>query len=218
MIPIDYTSPGVVHKKEFHHVIGLVEFLQQNIAEIEQFTTSEVTSNCSKHLHDIYERLKSGKVSAGRGGVTKAGKCTTLNALLGNSFLSSSIQPQTANKVSIIHNPSTPNGELYAVRNKGDTPQLLAKDREEIYKVLLELNATNKGFSYYQLILHAPLVFLRGIENVQVELFDIPNLGEEGASHVVSQSELAVKDMYSFVLILNVQLLKSAWGWVQIAL
>ena len=76
----------------------------------------------------------------------------------------------------------------------------------------------NKGFSYYQLILHAPLVFLRGIENVQVELFDIPNLGEEGASHVVSQSELAVKDMYSFVLILNVQLLKSAWGWVQIAL
>ena len=36
MTSIDYTSPGVVDKEEFHHVISLVELLQQNITEIEQ--------------------------------------------------------------------------------------------------------------------------------------------------------------------------------------
>ena len=211
MFSLNYTSPGVVDKEEFHHVIGLVELLQQNIAEIEQSFTSEVISNSSERLHDVYERLKSGKVRAAIVGLTKAGKSTTLNALLGNSFLPSSIQPQTANEVSIVHNPSTPNGEIYGVRNRGDPPQLLAKGREEIYETLRELNdgKRNKGFSYYQLILHAPLFFLREVENVQFELSDTPGLGEAGASHVVSQSELAVKDMCAFVLILNVQFLKT---------
>ena len=54
---------------------------------------------------------------------------TTLNALLGNPFLSSSIQPQTFNEVSIVLNPSTLSGaRLCAVKNKGDTSQLLAKE------------------------------------------------------------------------------------------
>ena len=39
--------------------------------------------------------------------------------------------------------------------------------------------------------------------------FDTPGLGEAGASHVVLQSELAIKDMCAFVLILNVQFLKT---------
>ena len=210
MISIDYTSPGVVDKEEFHHVIGLVELLQQNIIEVEQSFTTEVISNNSKRLHDVYERLKSGKVRAGIVGVTKAGISTTLNALLGNSFLPSSIQPQTANEVSIVHNPSTPSGELYAVRNRGDPPQLIAKGREEIYKTLRELNVwkRDKVFSYYRLILHAPLFFLREVENVQLELFDAPGLGEAGASHGL-QSELAVKDMCAFVLIVNVQFLNT---------
>ena len=206
-------SPVVVDKEEFHHVTGLVELVQQNITEIEQFITSEVISNCSKRLDDVYERLKSGKVRAGIVGLTKAGKSTTLNAILGNSFLPSSIQPQTANEVSIIHNPSTPNGELYAVRSRGGTPQLLAKGREEIYETLRELNdrKRSKVTSYSKLILYAPLPFLRlrHIENVQLELSDTPGLGEAGAGHVVSQSELAVKDMCAFVLILNVQFLKT---------
>ena len=198
-------------KEEFHHVTLLIELLQRNVTEITQLFTTEVISNNAKRLHDVYERLKSGKVRAGIVGLTKAGKSTTLNALLGNSFLPSSIQPQTANEVSIIHNPSTPSGELHAVRNIGDPPQLLAKGREEIYETLRELNdgKRNKGFSYYQLILHAPLFFLREVENVQLELFDTPGLGEAGASHVVLQSELAVKDMCAFVMILNVQFLKT---------
>ena len=198
-------------KEEFQHVTGLVGLLQQNIAEIEQFFTSEVISNCLKRLHDVYGRLRSGKVRTGIVGLTKAGKSTTLNALLGNSFLPSSIQPQTANEVSIIHNLSTPNGELYAAKNRGDTPQPLAKGREDIYETLKELNdeKRSKVSSYSKLILHAPLFFLRGVENVQLELSDTPGLGEAGASHVVSQSELAVKDMCAFVLILNVQFLKT---------
>ena len=54
-----------------------------------------------------------------------------------------------------------------------------------------------------------PLSFLREVENVQLELFDTPGLGEAGASQIVSQSELAVKDMCAFVLMLNVQFLKT---------
>ena len=53
------------------------------------------------------------------------------------------------------------------------------------------------------------MFFLREVENVQLELFDTAGLGEAGASHVVSQSELAVKDMCAFVLMLNVQFLKT---------
>ena len=210
MISLDYTSPGVVDKEEFHHVTGLVELVEQNITEIEQFSTSEVISNNSKRLHDVYKRLRSGKVRAGLVGLTKAGKSTILNGLLGNSFLPTSIQPETANEVSIIHNPSTPNGELYAVRNKGDTPQLLAKGREDIYETLRELNdeRKSKAFSYSKLILYAPLLFLREVENVQLEIFDTPGLGKAGASHV-SQNELDVKDMCAFVFIINAQHLKT---------
>ena len=127
-------------KDEFYHVTGLVELVQQNITEVEKFFTSEVSSISSKRLHDVYERLKSGKLRAAIVGVTKAGKSTTLNALLGSSFLPSFIQAQSAYEVSIVHNLSTPNGELYAVKYRGDTPQLLVKGREEIYDTLRELN------------------------------------------------------------------------------
>ena len=61
----------------------------------------------AKHLGRIAARLRSGTLCSGVVGLTKAGKSTTLNALLGDTFLPSSLQPQTAKEVSIFHDTST---------------------------------------------------------------------------------------------------------------
>ena len=198
-------------KQEFHHITGLVGSLQVTTTEIKDYTKAVVIVNCSKRLEQIDARLKSGKIRAGVVGITKAGKSTMLNALLGKSFLPSSVQPQTANEVSIVHDPLTPDGELYAVKKEGDEPEVLAKGRGKIYQKLNELNSVKRAntFSYHKLILHAPLVFLKEVGNIPLEISDTPGLGEAGSRHVIADSEIAVKDMCAFILIINVQYLKT---------
>ena len=60
-------------------------------------------SDITAHLKLITTNLRTGKVRSGVIGLTKAGKSTILNALLGKYFLPSTIQPQT---VRIVHMPS----------------------------------------------------------------------------------------------------------------
>ena len=70
-------------------------------------------SDITAHLQLITANLKIGKVRSGVIGLTKAGKSTILNALLGKYFLPSTIQPQTAKEVRIVHTTSSPQGVRY---------------------------------------------------------------------------------------------------------
>ena len=167
-------------------------------------------SDITAHLKLVTTNLRTGKVRSGVIGLTKVGKSTILNALLGKYFLPSTIQPQTAKEVRIVHTPSSPQGVLYATREKGDMPELIASGREEISEHLSQLNKNARGnnTTYYELILQAPFQFLPA-EKVKLEVSDTPGFFEAAAKNITSESELAVKDMCAFILILNVQLLKT---------
>ena len=176
------------------------------MASLPEIGASDITA----HLKLITTNLRTGKVRSGVIGLTKAGKSTILNALLGKYFLPSTIQPQTAKEVRIVHTPSSPQGVLYAIREKGDMPELIASGREEISEHLSQLNKNVRGnkTTYYELTLQAPFQFLAA-EKVKLEVSDTPGFFEAAPKNITSESELAVKDMCAFILILNVQLLKT---------
>ncbi len=165
-------------------------------------------------LSRIQTRLKHGNVRVGIIGLTKAGKSTFLNALLGGSFLPSSVLPETANETVIIHDMSKPGGELHCtVKGKSS---LLAKGQKEIYRELLELNQKkrNKGETEKKcdkLILYAPLQFLAAtdMQDIQLELSDTPGFGEAGVKNVTDSVNIAVRELCAFIWILNSNNLKS---------
>ena len=177
------------------------------MASLPEIGASDITA----HLQLIRANLRTGKVRSGVIGLTKAGKSTILNALLGKYFLPSTIQPQTAKEVRIVHTTSSPQGVLYAIREKGDMPELVASGGEEISKHLNQLNENARGNKtmYHELTLQAPFLFLDNDEKVKLEVSDTPGFFEAAAMNITSESELAVKDMCAFILILNVQLLKT---------
>ena len=124
------------------------------MASLPEIGASDITA----HLQLITANLRTGKVHSGVIGLTKAGKSTILNALLGKYFLPSTIQPQTAKEVRIVHTASSPQGVLYAIREKGDMPELAASGGEEISKHLTQLNENTRGNKtmYHELTLQAP--------------------------------------------------------------
>ena len=177
------------------------------IASSSNIGATDVTA----HLERITNNLRTGMVRSGIVGLTKSGKSTTLNALLGKSFLPSSIQPQTAKEVKIIHSPATPEGELYAVEKKGDQPVFMVSGKEEINKYLTEVN-TNKRenrSTYDKIVLHAPFLFLHETEQVKLEVSDTPGLFEAAAKGITKESEIALKEMCAFVLVMKLGLLKT---------
>ena len=166
------------------------------------------------NLARIQTRLKHGNVRVGIIGLTKAGKSTFLNALLGGSFLPSSVLPETANETVIIHDMSKPDGELHCT--VGEKSSLLAKGQKKIYQELFELNQKkrNKGETEKKcdkLILYAPLQFLvaTDMQDIQLELSDTPGFGEAGVKNITDSVNIAVRELCAFIWILNSNNLKS---------
>lgn len=177
------------------------------IASLSDVGATDITA----HLELISANLRIGKVRSAIVGLTKAGKTTTLNALLGQTFLPSTIQPQTAKEVKIIHSPTTPEGSLYVVKEKGSKPVSVASKKDEINNFLVQVNSEEREgqSSYNEIILHAPFIFLSESSQVKLELSDTPGLFEATDTNITSDSEHALKEMCAFVLILNLELLKT---------
>ena len=169
----------------------------------------------SRDINRLIDRLVNGTVRIGIVGLTKAGKSTFLNALLGKSFLPSSIQPQTANEVVIVHDMSKPEGELHCHGATKKAPTRLASGQRDIFKRLKELNDKKRDkdkaeaatVKCNKLVLNAPLQFLTEseIKDVKLELSDTPGFGEAGAKNIAKDVNIAVKEMCAFVLIINSQ-------------
>ena len=209
-----HAVPSIIDEEQFKRVFNLITVVRQINAEVSNnsfIIESNVIKNASKRLDSIVSRLRGGKIRAGVVGLTKAGKSTTLNALLGNRYLPGSVQPQTAEEVSIMHTTDT-NGELYGVM--GERQDRLATGCQSIHDKLVEINvAARKDTqnSYRKLILHAPLQFLmtNEVQGVRFELSDTPGLGEAASEHFSLASELAVRDMCAFVMIMKLDFLKT---------
>ena len=172
----------------------------------------------SRDINRLIDRLVNGTVRIGIVGLTKAGKSTFLNALLGKSFLPSSIQPQTANEVVIIHDMSKPEGELHCHSSTGKAPTHLASGQRDIFNRLKELNDKKRdkdkaeAVQCDKLVLNAPLQFLAEseIKDVKLELSDTPGFGEAGAKNIAKDVNITVKEMCAFVLIINSQNMRTA--------
>ena len=105
------------------------------MATISESTIEEAGVKLKEIVHDLNrltDRLLDQNVRVGIVGLTKAGKSTFLNALLGRSFLPYSVQPQTANETIIIHDMSYPDGELHCIVNEQRSQ--LATGQQEISK------------------------------------------------------------------------------------
>ena len=164
-------------------------------------------------LTKIASNLRSGTLSCGVVGLSKAGKSTTLNALLGCDFLPTSPRIQTAVNVAIFHNPNAPKGILYN-ENNGKLEQLRTgcrEIREYLYKVN---NNARAGIILLppRLVLHVPILLLEdGLNSVNVTLAETPDLSEATVkdSTIIASGYGALKDMFAFVLIVNLEYLKS---------
>ena len=210
-----HAVPSILDEEQFKRVFNLIIAVHQINAKVSNnsfIVESNVIKNASKRLDSIVSRLKAGKIHAGVVGLTKAGKSTTLNALLGNRCLPGSVLlPQRAEEVSIVHTTDT-DGELYGVMGKRH--DRLATGCQSIHDKLVEINeATRKDTQniYKKLILHAPLQFLmtNEVRGVRFELSDAPGLGEAASEHFSLASELAIRDMCAFVMIMKLDFLKT---------
>lgn len=192
------------------HLVASVQRLNNAILNNSSIAESDVIRNASMRLDTIMKRLNTGQIRAGVVGLTKAGKSTTLNALLGKQFLPGSIQPQTAKEVSIVHADDS-DGELYGAIGNKRVP--LGKGHQAIHDRLVEFNEASRKYahsSYDKLYLHASLRFLADkVQGVQFELSDTPGLGEAASHHFSFESELAVRDMCAFVMIMKLDFLKT---------
>ena len=163
-------------------------------------------------LDEITEKLKAGNICAGVFGVVKVGKSTFLNALLGNVFLPSATQAETAKRVKIIHDSTKKHADGTLFHSVGKNISKLANGRINILSVLGSINdAERMGNSkiYGQLILRAPFQFLKkkGIK-VALEISDTPGINEAG--NVFSDfTERSIKDMVAYIVMLPVNALNT---------
>ena len=174
----------------------------------------------AEHLGLIAAQLRSGTLRSGVVGLTKAGKSTTLNALLGDTFLPSSLQPQTAKEVSIIHDPSVPDGVLYAIYDHEGSNDSISDGDEELvasgagemleYLYHINKNARENKTVIQKLILRVQFPFLRDTQGIKLEISDTPGLFEATSNeNIAAESKVVLKEHFAFVLILNLKLLKT---------
>ena len=188
-----------------------VKTINDAILENANSTNLDVLRNAAVRFNTILNHLKSRSVFAGVFGVSKAGKSSLLNNLMGKTFLPSSVQPQTAKEVTIIHSPSTPDGELLVNDSKsGKAIRVLG--REHIYQCLQDLNEKSRNstdVSNVTLHLYAPLLFLGNEKDVHFEISDTPGLGEAAADRFTSETRSALQDLSVFIVVLNYEMEKS---------
>lgn len=178
------------------------------------------TKDIAERLGRIVAQLQSGTLRSGVVGLTKAGKSTTLNALLGDTFLPSSLQPQTAKEVSIVHDPSVPDGALYTICDHEESndsfsdgeEKLVASGAGEMLEYLHQINkkVRESKMVIQKLILRVPFPFLRDTQGIKLEISDTPGLFEATSNeNITAESEMVLKEQFAFVLILNLKLLRT---------
>ena len=198
---------------DYSDVIDFISSISYCIVEELITTLTNHAANLTgyiKELDEITEKL-TGNICAGVFGVVKVGKSTFLNALLGNVFLPSSKQAETAKRVKIIHDSTKKHADGTLFHSIGKNMNKLANGPKEIRSVLESINDDERAgnSTYEQLIIRAPFQFLKseGIE-AALELSDTPGINEAG--NVFSNfTERTIKDMVAYIVMLPINALNT---------
>ena len=192
--------------------VSSVKTIIHAVIQSPDFVISDEFRKSSDHLDIILDRLRSKTIQAGVVGVSKVGKSSLLNVLMRKTFLPSSVQPQTAKEVIIVHNPLKPNGELFLLDLESKEENKVAHGTESIQKYLFEFNEKSRHGSTItscKLYLHAPLLPLEDKDDINFEISDTPGLGEAGGYHFTNESRSVLQDKAMFILVLNHQMKKT---------
>ncbi len=205
------TGPVVLRmdSQQIHSIVTMINSVL-TIANKSEVNQPAVAKSLTRTLTS----LSTGKVRAGIVGLLKAGKSTTLNAMLSGMYLPSSILAQTAGEVCIEHSAQLPEGALAAQKEEGGEVSVpIANGKKPIHDAIYELNErarqNPKGAAEYsKLILRAPMHFLKDATDVSLEISDTPGVNEAGNRHISEVGHQALRDLCAFVVILNLQYLE----------
>lgn len=130
-------------------------------------------------------------------GITKAGKSTFINALLGNDYLPRSTWPQTARVVRVRHKPEAVNGVLK--EGEGNVVEGVEAIRTFIKHLNDEARTQKNQPMEDELVLEAPIVSLEGqpLGKYGFEILDTPGPTELGFEELEQKVEewLALADV-----------------------
>ena len=164
------------------------------------------------NLFDMAREVSMKRLHVGFIGIMKAGKSTTLNALLQRDILPSSLQAETALEVVIKHDPDSPNGLLLGEKNSTNELTFIAEGKkEDIRNSILWLNKERRdqGWSKFsRLILNVSIPFLsKGANDVALTISDTP--GSDEAVSMDLDLDKSIQHLAAFVIVLDYRKMKS---------
>ncbi|XP_064401366.1 uncharacterized protein LOC135347339 isoform X3 [Halichondria panicea] len=164
-------------------------------------------STHSQELERIHSALLCGKVQIGLVGLTNAGKSTTANSFIGSPFLPSSFQRQTVSSIRIVHDPASPNGELFGRKKYSDGLVHLASGGKSVKSFLVKLNTEDRRseIQYTELILHASVAILSEIgQTFAPEILDMPGTCDIFTSQkTTTAAKTALKSLAAIILVVS---------------
>ena len=164
-------------------------------------------STHSQELERISSALLSGKVQIGLVGLTNAGKSATANSFIGSPFLPSSFQRQTVSSIRIVHDPASPNGELFGRKKYSDGLVHLASGGKSVKSFLAKLNIEDRKseIQYTELILHASVAILSEIgQAFAPEILDMPGTSDTFTSQkTTAAAKTALKSLAAIILVVS---------------
>ena len=152
------------------------------------------------------------QLEIGFAGLIKAGKTSTLNALIGLEILPVSIQTQTAAEVYVVSDPSKPNGQLVGKYSSKQSDLVCngVPDIEAYLRKLNEMIRKGQFCPFSKLTLHIQVPFLAQMQDPpSLSISDTAGTDEAGMAKIKQTSALVINRLAAFVVLLNYRVLKS---------
>ena len=193
----------------------LIQTVNSVLTEIRDENDMFLVGEAKLTPHDLLQKLKKSSagvdsesaVKIGVIGVTSSGKSATLNALMGDEYLPSGTDPETACTV-CIHHQADPPAELFEFEKPTDNKPL-ETDVEAIRTRIKEENVDERGSPNDEIVadlkrlhLYAPVKSI-GETETRVELYDIPGTSEAEMPNLDKVATQARDDLAGMILILG---------------
>ena len=189
------------------HKFDLLPGYIKLVAQIAELYGEDDTSASLKRM---VQYVVDPKIRIGLIGVIKSGKSTVLNSLLGNKFLPSSVEPQSATEVRVSH----ADDNEYETGVLFDTEEV-ARGTKKIYEVLYAHNRAmrsenppeNKVF-----LLKTPIPFVSSSLKQSVfglEVSDTVGINEAGVPQATNKTIEVMEKLSIFVVVLNYKRMKT---------
>ena len=161
------------------------------------------------NLLDMAKEVSTKRLHVGFIGIMKAGKSTTLNALLQKRVLPSAVQAETALEVVIKHDPHSLDGLLLGELNSTNESEAIA-DGSDIHDAILRLSKQRRdqGWNKYsRLVLSISIPFLsKGTNDIALTISDTPGSDEA----VIRDLDLdkSIQHLAAYVVVLDYRKMK----------